>query len=1824
MFGGNLLKGLVIGLTLLLLLSAGMTTSGHAEQVVELSSQPSGVTMMNQDNMGVTLKMEIGQIKFFPVSTKGGEFTLMSIEEFSRSFNVGEPNIPMVHRVLSIPFGADLDVQVLNYEVQEISLKDLEIETQLIPVQRPVFKSDDPESIPFEQDVQLYQTPGYYSLPMAETQILGTMRTVHMGMVSFSPVEYDPVENKIRVYYNIEVRVNYLNPDWELTEEIQKKYYSPYFETTFSGIINYQTPSLGEKADLTRYPIRLVIVSDPEFEAQLQPYIEWKTKKGFLVTEAYTDEIGSSTTAIKSYLQNLYESANPPTNPAPSFVLFVADDNQIPAFSLSGHISDLPYCNYDPSPDYFPEVYYGRFSAQTQALLQPQIDKTLEYEMYTMPDPSYLEHVTLISGVDYSHAPTWGNGQINYGTTYYFNAAHGIDPYVWLYPDSDSSGASSAIIATINSGIGLINYTAHCGHDGHSDPSFTTGHVATLTNIHKYGLGIGNCCLANTFGDNYSTPCLGEAWMQKVNGGGIGYIGGTNSTLWDEDYFWGVGYGPISANPTYAETGIGAYDGIFHDHGEDDSLHYITNSAIIYAGNMAVTESNSGYKQYYWEIYHLMGDPSIMTYLGVPTENNVTLPQSVLITDNSIYIEADPYSYVGISRDGVLHGAGYLPTGSGTIDIDPFDTPGDIEIVISCQFRQPYIDTMTVISPDGPYVIYDSHDINDASGNNDGEVDIGENILVGMQLINVGPDTSFNTAAILRTEDIYITITDSTQSFGTINPDNGLAYMPDAFAFTAAGNTPDGHKVDFELEVSGDGERITWNSGFTATVHAPEVGFVSFDVNDATGNGNGILEPGESAELVITLDNAGSGDANNVSGVLSEYDSFVSISDANGTFGLIEALTGEADNAGDVFEVAADSSCPMGYAMQFTLDLSGDGGFAKTLYIDFTVGDRVMIYVDDFSSNKGWTGLGGPGEWTIGPCTGGTGGSGAGDPQTDVSPSADNQVLGNDLTGGSSGGDYEPNLSMHYYVYSPVIDCEDYTSIWMTYYHWLGVESHSYDTACFEVFNGTQWVTLFENGSTLDEGAWILDSINLDPYAEENELFQLRFSIGGTDGGTEYCGWNIDDIEIRGYYNGQDYKVRLQPELQSQYGPAGDSTAYYLMVRNRGAFFDRFELSYAGDWDVVFFNEMGSQQITETGDVGSLDSTIVMVKVMVPDGTPLHEYDSTYVIVSSQGNPMARDTAFLITYSAGVPAAIPWSEIFPTSSLEMQRWFSNSGAAINNDCANPPSSPYALNLDGGVDTVVTQLINLSGQYGTMISYYYQRGGDGNPPQEGENLWVEYKAMGGDWELLDVYEGGDALMTEFEFIQTELPINALHNSFQLRFRSYGSGSNYDDWFVDDIRIDYPSTIAIVPGTMSAMLFHGDSVDAEMIIENSGQGWLFYNMDMTYHMLKTDKFAALLNSGMVEPPNREYPQGFFDLNADKGFENEMLGHEVIYNAGGPDDFGYYWMDSDEPGGPMFDWVDISSTGTDIIAQLDDDNYAGPFDMGFDFPYYGTTYDQFYIGSNGIIGFSSAGMTVRIPPNIPSATLPNSIIAWLWDDLNPDDYDNPNGHVYYESNGQQMVIQFVDYPEYRADAGDVITAEVILFADGTIKFQYLDIAPGFDIDDCAVGIENADGTDGLEVCYQTAYLQNGLAVQFSKPYEWLLFDHLSGEVAPGGADTIACRFVTEEDMDLDTYTADIDIFSNDPENRQISIPAELTVTGSPIYTCGDANGDEDINVADAVFVIEFVFAGGDPPNPMEAADGNCDGSVNVSDAVMILNYVFAGGNDPCDVDGDGIPDC
>ncbi|HSG68344.1 MAG TPA: C25 family cysteine peptidase, partial [Bacteroidales bacterium] len=756
----------------------------------------------------------VNLVQALKVNTERGMFTDLLVPGYSSTYTPGEPKLPVYRRLIEFPIGASPQVEIISFDVKEYDLAELGIDFPVLPAQPPQPK--DGSYVPFEYDLNAYQQNAYTDDPLVDVEVLGMMRGLRIARLDISPVQYNPASGMIRIYSNIEARVVFSGADVMATLDQKKKNEAPYFRSVGAGLLNYKQEQSANRDTITKYPVKYVIVSDPMFETQLQPFINWKTQKGFTVVEAYTDDpaVGNTTSSIKAYLQGLYD-AGTADNPAPTFVLFVGDVEQIPAWSGNAgwHVTDLMYVEY--TGDYFPEIYYGRWSATNTTELQPQIDKTLQYEQYTMPDPSYLDQVVLVAGMDGSFGPNWANGQINYGTENYFNAAHGLTSHTYLYPASGSHSAD--IIQNVSDGVSFGNYTAHCSANGWADPSFGISDVAGLQNQDEYCVLIGNCCSSNEF-NNY---CFGEALLRAPNKGAVGYIGGTNSTYWDEDYYFGVGVGPITEDPpSYEETSLGDYDRAFHDHGEPWEDWYTTTYQMIFAGNLAVTQGSPGSAEYYWEIYCVMGDPSVMCYFGVPDPLAVSYDPLMPLASTSFTITTEPYAYVGISMNGVLHGAALADaSGIAVVALDPILVPGDADIVVTKQNSEPFIGTVVVANPEGPYVVLSEQNINDPSGNNNGLADYGESITLDVELENLGSEDALNVEAILSSDDDYITITDNTGTWGTIAA-GSTSMQSDVFALDVEGIIPDQHMALLEVEITGSSKEV-WYSSFNMVLNAP-------------------------------------------------------------------------------------------------------------------------------------------------------------------------------------------------------------------------------------------------------------------------------------------------------------------------------------------------------------------------------------------------------------------------------------------------------------------------------------------------------------------------------------------------------------------------------------------------------------------------------------------------------------------------------------------------------------------------------------------------------------------------------------------------------------------------------------------------------------------------------------------------------------------------------------------------------------------------------------------------------------------------------------------
>ncbi|MFQ5452818.1 MAG: thrombospondin type 3 repeat-containing protein [Candidatus Zixiibacteriota bacterium] len=169
--------------------------------------------------------------------------------------------------------------------------------------------------------------------------------------------------------------------------------------------------------------------------------------------------------------------------------------------------------------------------------------------------------------------------------------------------------------------------------------------------------------------------------------------------------------------------------------------------------------------------------------------------------------------------------------------------------------------------------------------------------------------------------------------------------------------------------------------------------------------------------------------------------------------------------------------------------------------------NAIIPFEDDFETDKGWTVSGGL--WARGVPNGGGGQYGGPDPSSGYSTP---NVFGYNLN-----GDYENNLPQRHLT-TPAIDCSGISGVTLKFWRWLGVEQPAYDHAYVKVSNnGSSWTTLWQNTAEVSDNSWNEMSFDISAVADGQSTVYIRWTMGTTDGSWQYCGWNIDDVQVVAY-----------------------------------------------------------------------------------------------------------------------------------------------------------------------------------------------------------------------------------------------------------------------------------------------------------------------------------------------------------------------------------------------------------------------------------------------------------------------------------------------------------------------------------------------------------------------------------------------------------------------------------------------------------------------------------------------------------------------------------
>ena len=366
------------------------------------------------------------------------------------------------------------------------------------------------------------------------------------------------------------------------------------------------------------------------------------------------------------------------------------------------------------------------------------------------------------------------------------------------------------------------------------------------------------------------------------------------------------------------------------------------------------------------------------------------------------------------------------------------------------------------------------------------------------------------------------------------------------------------------------------------------------------------------------------------------------------------------------------------------------------------------------------------------------------------------------------------------------------------------------------------------------------------------------------------------------------------------------------------------------------------------------------------------------------------------------------------------------------------------------------------------------------------------------------------------------------------------------------------------------------------------------DFTLSNLSVRPTANVINGSQVSAS--------YSYSSAEGYNGEGLitfdvGTREVGDPMGPDEYGYYIFDSEDteyPIAPVYDWIEIGP-GTGLGTDLDfvdagngcystggwygcngfpEDIAVVP--LGFDFNFYGVTYDEITVNSNGYISFVRNDMSSFRNYNIPGAGGPSPMVAAFWDDLKVG--HNNSAKVYRYVTDEYVVIQWYEVETYQNDSDN--NFQMIIYnpeyqshstptGDGEIKIQYRefnntsqgDYSQYTPIHGCyaTVGIENHFGNVGLEYTFDNEYPESNM----------VLYGENGGN--PGAA---------------------------------------ILITTSPGSASmpGDMNEDEALNVLDVVTLVNVILNIIEPTqSQLYAGDLNGDGGMNVLDVVLLVNIIL-----------------
>ncbi|MCF7793336.1 MAG: PKD domain-containing protein [Candidatus Cloacimonetes bacterium] len=683
---------------------------------------------------------------------------------------------------------------------------------------------------------------------------------------------------------NIDLEVQAVNRT-EIPQKISKAFLPVYREI----VDNFDGSYL---RNLEVQESKMLIVAHSDLLQTVQFFTAWKNAKGIDTEVILKEDAGTTNAEIKNYISDIYQTEEFP----PDYLVIIGDINgpfAVPSFFINSgtedDVTDHPYTLME-GDDYFPEMIVGRMSVDSNNELQTIVSKVYNYEKTPyMGNTDWFEKALLVAG-NFSDSPPPPTTPVK--VTMWLRDKmydYGYDEITELYywpPNYNVYPGTSQIISAINDGVGIVTYRGWGDANGWHYPRFHVDDMNGVSNGYYLPVVTSIVCNTGDFANANADPCFGENWLTMGSpsspAGGVVFVG-------PSDLHTRTKYN----NAIFA----GFYQGLL-----DEEIHSF-GSAVLRGkyelwANYPFNRESGDYVEFYYNVYNILGDPSIDVWTKVPQQINISLPDEISLGTNYLEVNAADLEGAVITaiKDDEVFAVENIVAGSALLYFN-MQTTGNLTVTVTKPNYHPLIQEIEVVNQ--------NIDIGFEEFTTSGPAVAGQNIDLNISLHNFGSQAASGVTATLSTLNSNVNIISDTADYGDIT--SGSSVIGD-FEIAILPNCPDNTVIEFDLAIS---------TGSTAKFELV-VSSLSLEAGEViVMDDNGILEPNETSDLSVEITNAGSFDVNSLNLELVSLVSDAVITSANATINSLTMNSSEEVT----FTVELSETCYVGKNLPFRIDV---------------------------------------------------------------------------------------------------------------------------------------------------------------------------------------------------------------------------------------------------------------------------------------------------------------------------------------------------------------------------------------------------------------------------------------------------------------------------------------------------------------------------------------------------------------------------------------------------------------------------------------------------------------------------------------------------------------------------------------------------------------------------------------------------------------------------------------------------------------------------------------------------------------------------------------